>query len=388
MNIAERLTNGIKRNIQIDAQKIIRNYRFNPSDFFAEQSELDNMLYKLASDRRCFIFMCSKSFDVSIIEECLRAKLNIDSIEDTASYNNIKNTVKMLENSIYGAGALISGLALNNFESVIHKLKLLIALNNKNLTSENILALLGASKPVLIYVSKNDAADDVFYISKIEEVLFNESETELVINSLFEFDAGIKNEKAAENEEDNKPKRGRKKSAEKDKKSEKSVKRQSKEKVLKKEKEIKLEKAPKKRGRPAGRKQKSENSQRANQQLEIEKQQTVSVSAALKEETRLENAAPGGIKEQPAGENPSVLEAGGMKSQNSKEFLSKADTAAKAAADAAPVSQSAGRTEFAMQDELARRFMQEETKYQSEETGRKINKYQMLKEKARRKNKK
>jgi|GEM_PF-5406318 len=159
------------------------------SCIFDDAADTALLLENLAKERRNIIFVCQKSFEKIITADKIKAGLKNENacLIAGADYNlenlngrinilpnpDIHTIVKAFEQIIYGCGSFILGLNLGSFDNIINKLKVLISLNYKNLSSEDVITLLGAANPVIAYISKN--AKGLLYISEISELKLNET---------------------------------------------------------------------------------------------------------------------------------------------------------------------------------------------------------------------
>ena len=170
---------------------------------FDDAADTAVLLEKLAKERRNIIFVCQKSFEKIITADKIKAGLKNENacIITGADYNlenlngrinilpnpDIHTIVKAFEQIIYGCGSFILGLNLGSFDNIINKLKVLISLNYKNLSSEDIITLIGAANPVIAYISKNEKG--LLYISGIEEIKLNETGS-LELSEIIKSEAG------------------------------------------------------------------------------------------------------------------------------------------------------------------------------------------------------
>ena len=159
------------------------------SSIFDDAADTALLLEQLAKERRNIIFVCQKSFEKIITADKIKAGLKNENacIITGADYNlenlngrinilpnpDIHTIVKAFEQIIYGCGSFILGLNLGSFDNIINKLKVLISLNYKNLSSEDIITLIGAANPVIAYISKSEKG--LLYISEISEIKLNET---------------------------------------------------------------------------------------------------------------------------------------------------------------------------------------------------------------------
>lgn len=167
---------------------------FNTNDIFLDTKIVKSYINDFIQNNKNIILVCNKSFDKLIISNYIKSllppKKGINVIEELNSHikdlngkvnifptPDIAVIVKILEQIIYGCQSFIFSINLGNYDNVINKLKAIIALNYKNLDSNDIITLLGASNAVIVYILKNE--DGLFYLSKIDEIKQNGMEIEL-----------------------------------------------------------------------------------------------------------------------------------------------------------------------------------------------------------------
>lgn len=186
MKIRERLQNNKTKIQTTDAEtpKKQETTEFLISDIFVNSEDITDNIIELAKNKRNMILICNKSFDKMIIADYIKSKLKNTNAEiiDTSDINtedingainivpnpSIQTVMKIFEQMVYGVSSFIFCLNFGSYDNILNKLKAVIALNYKNLSTDNINALIGASNAVLVYVSKNE--NGMFYISKAEEI--------------------------------------------------------------------------------------------------------------------------------------------------------------------------------------------------------------------------
>ena len=202
MRLKDRLNkNKIVNNISTETDEKKKN-QFFISDIFNDSKELRKYIVQLAQSKRNIILVSNKSFDKLIIAEYIKSQLRktnariIGDIDEKANDLNgriniipspdIQMIVKIMEQIIYGCRSFIFGINLGTYDNFINKLKVLIALSHKNLTPVDITTLIEAMNAVVVYISKNE--DGLFFISKIDEIKIDKLKNELELNQLFGFE--------------------------------------------------------------------------------------------------------------------------------------------------------------------------------------------------------
>ena len=165
---------------------------------FVNLKEINQHITDLVQNGKNIIFVTNKSFDRIIIAnyfKFLLKKLNAKILDDfNYQFNDFDNQVNILPNTdintlvkvsqqiIYGCRSFILGFNFGSFDNIVNKLKLLVALNNKNLSSADIVTLIGSMNAVIVYVEKN--AEGLFYISQIDEIKYKENIEDLEIKTI------------------------------------------------------------------------------------------------------------------------------------------------------------------------------------------------------------
>lgn len=137
-----------------------------------------------------------KEFPIRYIRKFVNSKEKVEVLYDAnkeLSYisaskifvpeTSVSSLVKILEYIIYGFKSFVVGFSLNSGVNFIEKMKLLIALNYKNLSEINIETLISSSNLAVIFIDKN--YDGLFYVKEIAEVV--SLNNRLSLKSTYEF---------------------------------------------------------------------------------------------------------------------------------------------------------------------------------------------------------
>ena len=88
---------------------------------------------------------------------------------------SIKDITKILELILYDYRNFIFCLNLKTFDNILESLRAILALNNPNLSSNNIEHLIGVASPILVYFDRNE--DGLFEVTDIAKVLYRNNTT-------------------------------------------------------------------------------------------------------------------------------------------------------------------------------------------------------------------
>lgn len=181
MNLKERLNLGKK------TCKNTKSEQASISTFFVEDTYTTKLIQKLITDKKNIIFLCPSTVDKMAIATHYKTLFSdADNVEilknlpqnlsSIAAENVIiaepsgSECIKLLEIILCDIKKISFCMNLKSFNFVLESFRTILALNNNNLTQNNIEHLIGISEPILIYVNMTD--DGLLKISNIGEVVY------------------------------------------------------------------------------------------------------------------------------------------------------------------------------------------------------------------------
>ncbi len=193
MNLKDRLGNYNKINTNIEQNDEFTINNMNEADIFENNTAANLLILNLLNKNKNIIFASLECENNPVIANYLHSVLNENSnitrdIENIDSENSkiciiptlkIEEAAKLFESFLTTQKSYIMGINLKSFDNIIEKLKVIIALNHKNLTEQNINTLLSSSDLIFIFISRNE--DGLYYISEIKELIYSNEEFSLEI---------------------------------------------------------------------------------------------------------------------------------------------------------------------------------------------------------------
>ena len=390
MNIRERLEGKILRRKLKGSALDSADYKFLPDDFFLNSENINEYILKPAAAKRNIIFVCRKSFDNYVIAECIKTQYELNNQGRLVQGVNIQPNpdimaaAKMFEEAMQGAQPFIMGINFADSRFIINKLTALFALNFRNLTPSDTAVLIGAANPVIVYILKDEAG--MFYISDAEEISLNEAGSALETSRIFKKKQAVytpvkKFKQAIPEFEDFIELEQDEKSKETIADKETEIKTEIKAPAHKLKKNIKRESVQKieKNKKTAADGKKALNSS-GKDNAEIMPSDISRLKGKIKaEEADKKETAQVNISEKTTAAEKNNIKIKSTESEKTEMTPSKAAEEAQVINIEQQVYETA---DVSAADKQAEQYLKSEEKYTSEETGRKINKYQMLKEKA------
>ena len=212
MNLKDRLENIRTTNvleIKGNEENIIG---FDVEQVFLDSDDVKRILIQAIDEGKNILFSSNPSMDVSLLIKYftqLLASKEADIVfpknlfDEVLGYENriniipspsINELVAVLEKIMYGYKSFLFGLKFSNSNYLLEKIKTAISLNFKNLSVENIEILLGSSDLIFVNFDKN--SDGLYYVSKIEKVIFENYKTDTL--TLFDSNPKLKKEEHQE----------------------------------------------------------------------------------------------------------------------------------------------------------------------------------------------
>ena len=196
MNLKDRLDSIRKTNVISIKEDNDKDFLFDVKDVFADSEELRAIITETIASGKNILFVSEPSIDKALVakyfsflllhrledvvisENLTNEVLYSDSRTNIIPSPNIKEIVKILEYIMYGYKSFVFGMNFATLDNVLNKLKAAIAINYNGVSQDAIETILSSSNLVLVYLNKN--IDGLFYISKIDKVVSENFVTELV----------------------------------------------------------------------------------------------------------------------------------------------------------------------------------------------------------------
>lgn len=197
MNLKDRLESIKKTNIiSIKEEDEKKDFLFGLSDIFADSKELRTIITETIASGKNIVFVSEPSIDKYLVSKyfsCLlfnrpEEVVVSETLTDEVLYSNsriniipkptIQEIVKILEYIMYGYKSFVFGMNFASLDNILNKIKAAISLNVSGLSIETINTILVSSNLVVVYLNKN--VDGLFYISKIDKVVCEDFVPEVI----------------------------------------------------------------------------------------------------------------------------------------------------------------------------------------------------------------
>lgn len=188
MNLKDRLENirttnvlSIKGNEEVSSS-------FDVEQVFLDSNEVKSVLIQAIDESKNILFVSHPTMESSLVIKYFKQLFNSKEadvvlpknlFDEVLVYENrinlipspsISEIIHILEKIMYGYKSFVFGITLGNSDYTLEKIKTAISLNNQNLSEENVDILLGTSDLILVNFDKN--TDGLYYVSKIDKVIF------------------------------------------------------------------------------------------------------------------------------------------------------------------------------------------------------------------------
>ena len=196
MNLKDRLENIRKTNVISIKEDNEKDFLFDIEDVFADSKELRTIITETIASGKNILFVSEPSIDKSLVSKYF-SYLLLNRLEDVIVSENltdeilfsdsrinilpkpsIKEIVKILEYIMYGYKSFVFGMNFATLDNILNKIKTSISINCKGISSEAIETLLSSSNIVIVYLNKN--IDGLFYVSKIDKLVSENFITDVV----------------------------------------------------------------------------------------------------------------------------------------------------------------------------------------------------------------
>ena len=188
MNLKDRLENirttnvlSIKGNEEVSSN-------FDVEQVFLDSNEVKSVLIQAIDESKNILFVSHPTMESSLVIKYFKQLFNSKEadvvlpknlFDEVLVYENrinlipspsISEIIHILEKIMYGYKSFVFGITLGNSDYTLEKIKTAISLNYQNLSEENVDILLGTSDLILVNFDKN--TDGLYYVSKIDKVIF------------------------------------------------------------------------------------------------------------------------------------------------------------------------------------------------------------------------
>lgn len=187
MNLKERIEILDKIKNVSSADRIEIKNNFDAADIFIKNTVAEQVIVHSLSKDKNIILICPSLLDKMIVSDYIRSFVNdnisveiLNNLSENLPFTNaekiivpepsIQEVIKIFELILYDFKSFIFAINLKTFDNVLESLRTMLALNCKNLTSDNIEHLIGISSAVLVYVDRTE--DGLYNITDIGKIIY------------------------------------------------------------------------------------------------------------------------------------------------------------------------------------------------------------------------
>lgn len=187
MNLKERieLLNQIKESSRSNNFEIKEDIEV--SSFFVKNALVEQILKSAITKDKNIVILCPSTVDRTLVSNYIRGYVSqsvsievLKNISDNLPYAtaekliipepSIPEIIKIFELIMCDFKTFVFSMNLKSFDNVLESFRTIFALNNQNLTANNIEHLIGVASPVFIYIDRNE--DGLFDVSGIGKVVY------------------------------------------------------------------------------------------------------------------------------------------------------------------------------------------------------------------------
>lgn len=157
------------------------------SSFFVKNAPVEQILKSAITKDRNIVILSPSTVDRTLVSNYIRGFISksvsieiLKNISDNLPYAtadkliipepSVAEIIKIFELIMCDFKTFIVSMHLKSFDNILESFRTIFALNNKNLTADNIEHLLGMAAPVIVYVDRNE--DGLFYVADIAKVVY------------------------------------------------------------------------------------------------------------------------------------------------------------------------------------------------------------------------
>lgn len=166
------------------------------SSFFVKNTLVEQILKSAITKDKNIVTLCPATIDRTLVSNYIRGFISqsvsievLKNISDNLPYAtadkliipepSIAEIIKIFELIMFDFKTFVFSMNLKSFDNILESFRTIFALNNPNLTSNNIEHLIGMASPVFVYVDRNE--DGLFFVTDIAKVVYKGNGTFLDI---------------------------------------------------------------------------------------------------------------------------------------------------------------------------------------------------------------
>lgn len=157
------------------------------SSFFVKNALVEQILSSAVTKDKNIVILCPSTVDKTLVSNYIRGFISqnvsveiLKNISDNLPYAtaekliipeaSIPEIIKIFELIMCDFRTFVFAMHLKSFDNVLESFRTIFALNNQNLTANNIEHLIGMASPVFIYIDRNE--DGLFDVTSISKVVY------------------------------------------------------------------------------------------------------------------------------------------------------------------------------------------------------------------------